>query len=127
MPRSFSASTVCDDVRRRERDVLRAGAAVELEVLLDLALALALGRLVDRELDLALAVRHHLRHQRRVLGRDVVVGEVDHLGHPEDALVVLDPVVHAAELDVADDVVDVRQADAALRVRRSTTPRRSRA
>src|SRR4029077_7394401 len=45
-----------DDVRRSERDVLRAWTSVELEVLLDLALALALGRLVDRELDLAFAV-----------------------------------------------------------------------
>ena len=74
---------------------------VELEVLLDLALALALGRLVDGELDLPLAVRHHLRHERRVLRRDVLVGEVQHLGHPEDALVEPDPVVHPAELDVA--------------------------
>ena len=87
------------------------GPVVELEVLVDLALALALGRLVDRELDLALAVRHHLRHQRGVLGRDVVVAEVDHLGHPEDALVELDPLVHLAELDVADDVVEREQAD----------------
>ena len=37
-----------------ERDVLDARPFVELEVLVDLALALALGRLVDRELDLAL-------------------------------------------------------------------------
>ena len=65
---------------------------VELEVLVDLALALALGRLVDRELDLPLAVRHHLRHERGVLGRDVVVAEVDHLGHPEHLLVERDPV-----------------------------------
>src|ERR671938_1657878 len=47
-----------DDVRRRERDVLHAGAAVEVEVLLDLALPLALGRLVDRELDLPFAAEH---------------------------------------------------------------------
>ena len=44
-----------DDVLRLHRTTVR-GAAVELEVLLDLALALALGRLVDRELDLPLAV-----------------------------------------------------------------------
>src|SRR5437763_4427527 len=98
------------DVRRRERDVLRAGAAPELDVLLDLALALALGRLVDRELDLPLAVRHDLRHQRRVLRLDLLVAEVEDVRHPEDALVELDPVVHPAELDVADDVVDVREA-----------------
>src|SRR5262249_37660817 len=38
--------------------------------------------------------------------------------HPERALVELDPVLHAAELDVADDVVDVDEADAAGAVRR---------
>ena len=105
------------DVRRLQGDVLRARAVVELEVLLDLALPLPFGRLVDRELDLPLAVRHHLRHQRRVLGRDVLVGEVDHLRHAEDALVELDPVLHAAELDVADDVVDREQPDLRLPTR----------
>ena len=47
---------------------------------------------------LAAAVGDDLRHQRRVLGRDRLVGEVDHLGHPEDALVVADPLLHVAEL-----------------------------
>ena len=88
--------------------------AVEIEVLLDLALALALGGLVDRELDLAAAVCHDLRHERRVLGLDLVVSEVDDVRHPEDALVELDPVVHLAELDVADDVVEVEEADAGV-------------
>ena len=82
------------------------GALVELEVLVDLRLPLALGRLVDRELDPALAVRDDLRHERGVLRRDLLVGEVDHLGHPEDVLVELHPALHLAELDVADDVVD---------------------
>ena len=100
-----------DDVLRLHRDVLDARAAVELEVLLDLALPLALGRLVDRELDLPLAVRHHLRHERRVLGRDVLVREVRELREAEHALVEADPLVHAPELDVADDVVDRDQAD----------------
>ena len=103
------------DVLDCERDVLHAGAAVELEVLLDLALALALGRLVDRELDLPLAVRHHLRHERRVLGRDVLVREVRELREAEHPLVELDPLVHPAELDVADDVVDGDEPDAARR------------
>ncbi len=89
------------------------GPFAELEVLVDLALPLALGRLVDRELDLAGAVRHHLAHQRRVLRLDLVVAEVDDVRHPEDALVELDPLVHLPELDVADDVVDRDQADAA--------------
>ena len=101
-----------DDVTRGDRDVLRAGAAVELQVLVDLRLALALGGLVDRELDAAVAARDHLGHQRGVLGRDRLVAEVQHLRHPEDVLVVLDPRLHLAQLDVADDVVDREQADA---------------
>src|SRR6476661_4487878 len=56
-----------NDVLRLQRNVLNAGPAEVLEVLLDLTLPLALGRLVDRELDLSLAVGHDLRHQRRVL------------------------------------------------------------
>ena len=111
-PRLLQRGDGADDVLGLQRDVLHAGAVVELEVLLDLALALALGRLVDRELDLPAAVRHHLRHERRVLGLDLVVAEVDDVRHPEDALVELDPVVHAAELDVADHVVERLQADA---------------
>ena len=103
-----------DDVARGHRDVLRAGAVVELEVLVDLRLALALGGLVDRELDPAVAGRDDLGHQRRVLGRDRLVGEVDHLRHPEDVLVELDPRLHRAELDVADDVVDREQAGVAV-------------
>ena len=85
------------------------GPAVEVEELVDLRLAPALGGLVDRELDAARAVGDDLRHQRRVLGRDRLVGEVQHLGHAEDALVEGDPLLHRAELDVADDVVDREQ------------------
>src|SRR4051794_3340388 len=55
-----------DDVGRAQRDVLHAGAAVEVEVLLDLALLAAVGRLVDRQ-DHRGSVPHHRRHQRRVL------------------------------------------------------------
>src|SRR3954470_12079291 len=103
------------DVFGLQRDVLHAGTAEELEVLLDLALALSLGRLVDRELDLPLAVRHHLRHQRGVLGVDLLVGEVDDVREAHRPFVKLDPVVHPAELDVPDDVVDRSQTDAGRR------------
>ena len=95
--------------------MLGAGAAVELEVLVDLRLALALGGLVDRELHAAVAVGDDLRHQRGVLGRDRLVGEVEHLRHAEDVLVELHPRLHRAQLDVADDVVDREQADVARR------------
>src|SRR5712691_6413729 len=101
-----------NDVLRLQRDMLDAWAAEVLEIFLDLALPLALGRLVDRELDLSLPVGHHLGHQGRVLGGDVLVREVQHLGHAEGALVELDPVLHPAELDVADAVVDRAEADA---------------
>ena len=102
-----------DDVAGRQRDVLHAGAAVELEVLLDLRSPLALRRLVDRELDPPRAVLHDLRHQRRVLGADVLVVEVNELLEAEHLAVELDPLVHLAFLDVADDVVDGGEADRA--------------
>src|SRR5215207_3983875 len=102
-----------DDVLALERDVLHTGTAVELEVLLDLALALAFGRLVDRELDLAAAVGHDLGHQRGILRLNLVVAEVDDVRHPEDALVEPDPVVDAAEL-VVDPVRLLNSAGAAL-------------
>ena len=72
-----------DDVVGGHGDVLHAGAAVELQVLLDLRPPPRLGRLVDRELDPARAVLHHLRHQGRVLGADVLVVEVDELREAE--------------------------------------------
>ena len=56
-----------DDVARVEGDVLDAGAAVVVDVLLDLALALAAGRLVDRHLDRLLVIGDDDRAQRRVL------------------------------------------------------------
>ena len=52
----------------------------------------------------------------RVLGLDLVVAEMDDVRHPEDALVEADPVVHAAELDVADDVVERREPHSAASV-----------
>ena len=55
-PRSRRSATVPTMSRVATRDVLGAGAAVVLEVLLDLRLALALGGLVDRELDAPAAV-----------------------------------------------------------------------
>src|SRR5688572_4095756 len=60
-----------DDVIGRDGDVLYARATVELEILVDLRLLLAGGRLVDGEFDAAVPIGHHLRHQRRIFGRDV--------------------------------------------------------
>ena len=52
-----------DDVVGGERKMLHAGAAIEIQILIDLALFLAGGRLIDRELDAIVAARDHLRHQ----------------------------------------------------------------
>ena len=94
------------DVVRGDRDVLRARALVELQILVDLRFALGNRRLVERELHLAGAAGDDLAHQRRVVGGDVVADELGHVREAHDALVELDPLVHLAQLDVADDVVD---------------------
>ena len=96
---------------RRKRDVLHARTVVVVEVFLNLRLAPAGGRLVDRELDAAGAVLHHLRHQRRILGRDLLVVEVHQLREPHRLGEELHPAVHLAQLDVADDVIDGGETD----------------
>ncbi|MGY4277986.1 hypothetical protein ACVILE_004166 [Streptomyces sp. M18.1] len=93
------------DVVGVQRDVLDAGAAVELQVLVDLGLLLGDGGLVDRELHLEGAVGHDLRHQRAVLGGDVVAHELLHVREAHDLVVEADPLVHPAQFDVADAVV----------------------
>ena len=85
-----------DDVLSGQCDMLHAGAAVVEEVFVDLRAALALGGLVDGEFDAAGAVLHHLGHQRGVIGRDRLVGEVLELGEAHHVAVEADPLVHAA-------------------------------
>ena len=82
-----------------------ARAVVELQVLVDLALPLGDGRLVQRELHPVVAVGHHLAHQRGVVGGDVVADELRHVGEAHHPVVEVDPLVHLAQLDVADHVV----------------------
>ena len=84
--------------------------AVEVDVLVDLAATPPLGRLVDGELDPPRPPLHHLRHQRRILGGDVLVVEGDELLEAEDGAVEIDPLVHPPLLDVAHDVVDGEEA-----------------
>ena len=79
---------------------------VELEVLVDLRLLARHRRLVERELDPVVAVGDDLRHQRRVVGGDVVADELGHVHEAHDLVVELHPLVHPAQLDVADAVVD---------------------
>jgi putative peptidoglycan lipid II flippase len=95
------------DVVGGQRQVLHAGAAVELQVLVDLRLALAGRGLVQRELHLPGPVRDDLAHQRRVLGGDVVADELLHVREAHHAVVEIHPFVHLAELDVAHAVVDL--------------------
>ena len=76
MPCSLQLADGVQNVVGGQRDVLHAGAGIEIEILFDLRFLLAFGRLVDGELHVAVAVGHHLRHQRRVLGGDVLVVEV---------------------------------------------------
>src|SRR6478609_8648156 len=95
-----------EDVVRRDGEVLGAGPAVELEVLVDLALLLGDRRLVERELHAVVAVGDDLAHEGRVVGGDVVTDELGHVHEAHDAVVETDPLVHVAELDVADDVVE---------------------
>ena len=99
-----------EDVAGDHGDVLHAGGEVVIEILLDLALLLAFGGFVDGELDAAVAVRHDLGHQRRVLGGDILVVEVQQLAEAHHLVIELDPVIHLAERHVADDVVDGGQA-----------------
>ena len=79
---------------------------------------LPVGGLVDRELDPAVAVGHDLRHQRGVVGVDDLVVVVDELGEAEDVAVEVDELVHLAEPDVADAVVDLEQRQPLGRRRR---------
>ena len=123
-PRARSASTVREDVVGGQRDVLGAGAAVEVEVLVDLRALLADRRLVERELDPVVAAGDDLAHQRGVLGGDVVADELGHVGEAHDAVVEVDPLVHAAELDVADDVVERLEQPLAARPPVPTCPTR---
>ncbi len=95
--------------------MLHARPVVVLDVLLDLALLAALGRLVDRHHDLA-AVPHDGRHQRRVLGADLLVVEVHELGEAHHVGVEVDPRVELATGDVADDVVDGDEANVGANV-----------
>ena len=91
--------------------MLHAGAAVEVDVLLNLGLLLALSRFVDGEFDPAVAVAHHLGHQSGVVRGNVLIVKRDELGEAHDAGVKLGPLVHLAPIHVAHHVVDEFQAN----------------
>ncbi len=89
--------------------MLHAGGQVVIQIFFDLAFLLAFGRLVDGKLDPSVAVGHHLGHQGRVFGGDVLVVEVQQLAEAHHLVVEIDPVIHLPKLDVADHMVDGSQ------------------
>src|SRR5580700_3117148 len=98
------------DVVRPNGHVLNPGAAVEIQILLDLRFFLALRGLVDRKLHEVAWIRHHLRAKCRVFGRDVLIVERDELREAKDPAVEIAPGVHLAPTDVADTMIDKREA-----------------
>ena len=105
-PRSRSACDGRDDVVGAQRDVLHAGAVVGARRTpgSGSSCSPSAGSLIG--ITIVDAVPHDRRHQRRVLGADLVVVEVQQLAEPEHLAVEAHPVVEPALLDVADDVVD---------------------
>ena len=99
-----------DDVVGAERNVLRAGAAVKLDILLDLRLALADGGLVDGHLDLFVIVGHDDRAESRKLGHDLLVVDGPEAVEVEHLLVPLGDGDHLVVALVADNVINVHEA-----------------
>ncbi len=95
-----------EDVTGDHGNVLGAGSEVVIDILLDLALAQSLGRFIDRELDPSVAILHYLGHQGGIFGGDILVIEGHQLTKAHHLVVEVDPVIHLAELHVADDMVD---------------------
>ena len=93
-----------------QRDVLHAGAGIKVEILLDLRFLFALGRLVDGEFHIAVAVGHHLGHERRVFGGNILVVEVLVEREAHDVGVEIDPLVHLVPAHIAHHVIHVQQA-----------------
>src|SRR6476661_205844 len=91
--------------------MLGPGTAIELDVLLDLRLSLfALSGLVDRELDVVLAVRHDDRHESGILCRNVLIVECDVTEKAHDIAIEVTPLAHLPKLDVTHDVIDHHDA-----------------
>ena len=103
-----------EDVAGDHGDVLDAGAAVVVEILLDLRLlACPVAGSLMGNLILPLPPSITFDIERGILGGDGFVSEVDDLLEPQHILVELDPLVHLAKLDVADDMVNRGEASLA--------------
>jgi hypothetical protein len=90
--------------------VLHTFAIVKLEVFLHLRFLFAFGRLVDREFDEAVAIAHHLAHQRGVFGGNVFVIEREDVAESHHVLIKLHPRVHLVPSDVANAMIDMLQS-----------------
>ena len=100
--------------------MLHPRAAIEVEIFIDLRLLLSPCRLVDRELDTLVPVRHHLRHEGAVLRRDVGIVEGDEILEAHHLFIETDPNVHLSQLHVAHAVIDVEESGlGCLKVRRT--------
>src|SRR5579863_9886079 len=89
--------------------MLCAWAAIEIQVLFNLRF-LASGRgFVDRKFDTPATVLHNLGHERGILGANGTVIEVNHLCEAHYALIKGDPLVHFAQFNVADNMVNASQ------------------
>ena len=105
---------VCDvphDVVGPQRNVLHAGPAVEVDVLLDLGLLLAVGGLVDGHLDDVVGRRHDDGLEGGELRADILVVDGPEAVEAEDLFVVGADVFHLVPVLVADAVVDVGEED----------------
>src|SRR5206468_2009069 len=71
-----------------------------------LGLLTPFGGFVDGEFHPPRAVLHHLRHERAVFSRDVLVVERNKLREAHYPGIILDPVVHLAELDIEHLVIN---------------------
>ncbi len=97
------------DVLRRHGDVLDAFAIIKFKILFHLRFLFAFGRFVDRKLHETVAVAHHLAHQRRVFGRDVLVVKGKDVSKSHHILVKLHPRIHLVPADVSDAMIDILQ------------------
>ena len=89
--------------------MLHACTAVEIEVFVDLTFAASRRGLIDWEFDAPTPALHHLGHECGIFCRDVLVVERHELLKAEHFAIELDPLVHFAEFDVANDVIDSQQ------------------
>src|SRR5690606_1663316 len=91
--------------------MLNTGSAVELEVLFDLRFLPSFSRFVDGKLNVAIAVRYYLRHERAVFSGYVFVVKCDEQSESHHLFIKLHPLVHFTKTNIAHAMVDVSKPD----------------